>query len=138
MNVLEQISELNSKIYIGGEYRKSNATSSIDVIDPATEQKLGEIPETTEAEMDEAIARANQAQKAWNARSPLDRSHVMHEVANKLAQMTPIFGEALTREMGKPYKESVDEVHWSVHNIRYYAAHVARLKRLNWSNASCN
>ena len=121
MNVLEQISELNSKIYIGGEYRKSEATSSIDVIDPATEQKLGEIPETTEAEMDEAIARANKAQKAWNARSPLDRSHVMHEVANKLAEMTSVFGEALTREMGKPYKESVDEVHWSVHNIRYYA-----------------
>jgi len=49
---------------------------------PATEDKLGEIPETTEAEMDEAIASANKAQAEWNERSPLDRSHVLHEVAS--------------------------------------------------------
>ena len=121
MTVLERFSELSSKIYVGGQYRASAATTGIDVIDPATEDKLGEIPETTETEMDEAVAAANKAQKAWNARSPLDRSHVLHDVANKMATMTEQFGEALTREMGKPYKESVDEVHWSVHNIRYYA-----------------
>jgi len=121
MTVLERFSDLSSKIYVGGQYRSSSATTGIDVIDPATEDKIGVIPETTEAEMDEAIAAANKAQKAWNQRSPLDRSHVLHEVANKMAGMTSLFAEALTREMGKPYKESVDEVHWSVHNIRYYA-----------------
>lgn len=121
MTVLERFSDLSSKIYVGGQYRASASTTGIDVIDPATEAKLGEIPETTEAEMDDAIAAANKAQKAWNERSPLDRAHVLHDVANKMAGMTHQFAEALTREMGKPYKESADEVHWSVHNIRYYA-----------------
>ena len=51
----------------------------------------------------------------------MDRSHVLHQVANKISEMGPLFAEALTREMGKPYKESMDEVHWSVHNIRFYA-----------------
>ena len=121
MTVLKRFSDLSAKIYVGGEYRQSDSPTSIDVIDPATEDRLGVIPETTEAEMDEAIARANQAQRAWRQRCELDRSHVLHEVANKMATMTPQFAEALTREMGKPYKESADEVHWSVHNIRYYA-----------------
>jgi gamma-glutamyl-gamma-aminobutyraldehyde dehydrogenase len=71
--------------------------------------------------MEDVIASANKAQKIWNAKSALDRSHVLHEVANKISEMGPLFAEALTREMGKPYKESMDEVHWSVHNIRYYA-----------------
>lgn len=28
------------------------------------------------------------------------------------------FAEVLTREMGKPYNEAIDEVRWSVHSIR--------------------
>jgi acyl-CoA reductase-like NAD-dependent aldehyde dehydrogenase len=121
MTVLEKFSELSSKIYVDGTYRASAATTGISVIDPATENTLGEIPETTPAEMDEAVAKANAAQKAWNKLSPLDRSHALHEVANTIASMTEPLAEALTREMGKPYKESADEVHWSVHNIRFYA-----------------
>jgi betaine-aldehyde dehydrogenase len=121
MSVLENFSEISSKIYVNGKYSKSTSTNSIEVIDPATENRLGEIPETTESEMKEVISAANKAQKIWNSRSPLDRSHVLHEVANKMSEMAPLFAEALTREMGKPYKETMDEVHWSVHNIRFYA-----------------
>lgn len=121
MTVLEKFSDLSSKIYLGGKLRKSDSDTGIDVIDPATENKLGEIAETPAAEIDEAVMIANKAQKAWADRSPLDRSQVLHEAANKLAGMTPMLAEALTREMGKPYKESADEVHWCIHNIRYYA-----------------
>tara|TARA_B100000929_G_scaffold252415_1_gene212814 strand:- start:173 stop:1687 length:1515 start_codon:yes stop_codon:yes gene_type:complete len=121
MTVLERFNEMSSKIFVGGQFRPSASTTVIDVIDPATEDRLGEIPETTEAEMEEIISVANNAQKAWSDRSPLDRSHVLHEVANKMSDMASTFAEAMTREMGKPYKESVDEVHWSVHNIRFYA-----------------
>ena len=121
MTVLERFNEMSSKIFVDGQLRPSASTTVIDVIDPATEDRLGEIPETTKAEMEEIISVANNAQKAWSDRSPLDRSHVLHEVANKMSDMASMFAEAMTREMGKPYKESVDEVHWSVHNIRFYA-----------------
>ena len=121
MSVLDRFSEISSKIYMDGKFYKSQSTESIDVIDPATENKIGEIPETSQSEIDEVVFIANKAQKAWNQKSPLDRSHVLHEVANKMGEMAPLFAEALTREMGKPYKESMDEVHWSIHNIRFYA-----------------
>ena len=121
MSVLDRFSEISSKIYMDGKFYKSQSTESIDVIDPATENKIGEIPETSQSEIDEVVSIANKAQKAWNQKSPLDRSHVLHEVANKMGDMAPLFAEALTREMGKPYKESMDEVHWSIHNIRFYA-----------------
>ena len=121
MSVLDRFSEISSKIYMDGKFYKSQSTESIDVIDPATENKIGEIPETSQSEIDEVVSIANKAQKAWNQKSPLDRSHVLHEVANKMGEMAPLFAEALTREMGKPSKESMDEVHWSIHNIRFYA-----------------
>jgi betaine-aldehyde dehydrogenase len=112
---------LSGKLYIGGRYVESRAADSIDVIDPATEIKIGEIAETAQAEIDEAVARANVAQKAWWKRSALDRAHLMHEAADRLAALRPQLAESMTREMGKPYKESVDEVNWCIHNIRYYA-----------------
>ena len=41
----------------------------------------------------------------------------MHKVADKMVAMKPVLAEGLTREMGKPYKESADEVDWSAHSI---------------------
>ena len=55
MTILEEINRLDSNILLGGQARKSKATEVLDVIDPATEQKLGEIAETTTDEIDEAV-----------------------------------------------------------------------------------
>ncbi len=74
MSVLDRFSEISSKIYMDGKFYKSQSTESIDVIDPATENKIGEIPETSKSEIDEVVSIANKAQKAWNQKSPLDRS----------------------------------------------------------------
>ena len=121
MTVLEDFGRLTGNIFLGGHHRKSLATEALDVIDPATEHKLGEVAETTEAEIDEAIAIGHAAQKKWWAISGLERSEIMHEVANRMHHMRPRLAEAMTREMGKPYKESADEVEWSVSAIRYNA-----------------
>ena len=71
MTVLEDFGRLTGNIFLGGHNRKSLATEALDVIDPATEHKLGEVAETTEAEIDEAIAIGHLAQKRWWAKSGL-------------------------------------------------------------------
>ena len=121
MTILEEINRLDSNILLGGQARKSKATEVLDVIDPATEQKLGEIAETTTDEIDEAVEIAHAAQKKWWALSGLERSEIMHDVANRIHAMRPRLAEAMTREMGKPYKEAADEVDWCLSSIRYSA-----------------
>jgi len=106
---------------LDGEYRRSEATESRDVIDPATGDRIAEIAETTATEVDAAVEAGHIAQKKWWRMSALERAEIMHEIANELLTMKPLLAEALTREMGKPYKESADEVDWSVSAIRYYA-----------------
>jgi len=51
----------------------------------------------------------------------LTRAELLHEVAAELRRLRPSLAEMLTREMGKPYKESYDEVSWSISAIDYYA-----------------
>lgn len=120
-HVLKQFTDISGKIFLSGRFSASAATRGINVIDPATENILASIPETTAAEIDEAIAEANVAQKKWWAKSGLERAHDMHLIADKVAMLRPMLAEALTREMGKPFKESVDEVNWCIHSLRYFA-----------------
>ena len=121
MTVLSELADLSGHIFLGGEMRESASTDRREIINPATESVLGELPESTESEIDEAIRIANRVQPAWAKKSGLERAEIMHQVANRLHAMKPRLAEALTREMGKPYKESADEVDWSVSAIRYYA-----------------
>ncbi|MCP4984327.1 MAG: aldehyde dehydrogenase [Gammaproteobacteria bacterium] len=121
MSGIEELKNLSGKIFINGEFRTSTSTNSLDVINPATEDVIGNIPDATQAEVDEAIAVANKAQKEWNKVNALTRAEILHEVATKMRANKAVVGEMLTREMGKPYKETTDEVEWSASAIDYYA-----------------
>src|SRR5260370_19010660 len=46
---------------------------------------------------------------------------MLNELSRRVMAARPLVAEMLTREMGKPYKESFDEVAWSASAIDYYA-----------------
>jgi hypothetical protein len=58
MAALEEFARLSGKLYVDGALVASAATGSLDVIDPATEERLGQIADATDAEIDQAIAAA--------------------------------------------------------------------------------
>ncbi|MCP4332401.1 MAG: aldehyde dehydrogenase, partial [Gammaproteobacteria bacterium] len=120
MTAINELKRLSNKVLINGELRDSAATESLDIIDPATEQVIGQMPFTSPAEVDEAIAVANRSQQAWNQVNALTRAEIMHEIATNMRASRGILGEMLTREMGKPYKETTDEVDWSASAVDYY------------------
>ncbi|WP_294607558.1 aldehyde dehydrogenase family protein [uncultured Roseovarius sp.] len=121
-DVMQRMKDLSNHVYIDGAFRLSSGSKSCDVIEPATEIVLGSVAQSPKAEIDEALESCSKAQKHWwRNLSALDRAHAIHQVADRLDEMRPILAEAMTREMGKPYKESVDEVNWSIHSLRYSA-----------------
>jgi betaine-aldehyde dehydrogenase len=121
MTAVKELERLSGKLFIDGDFSDSAATDGFDVVNPATEDVIGRIPETTGAEVDEAIAIANKVQKAWNKVNALTRAELMHQVATNMRQSRGVVGEMMTREMGKPYKETTDEVDWSATAMDYYA-----------------
>jgi betaine-aldehyde dehydrogenase len=109
-------------LYLDGRLQGSAATTVHDVVDPATEERYGAAAEATPEEIDTAIAVANRVQPHWwRAHSGLERAQKLHAVAAALKDLQPTLAEALTREMGKPYKEAVDEVSWTISAFDYYA-----------------
>ena len=121
MTAVAELKRLSGNCYIDGAFRKSASGAGHDVVDPATEDTIGEIADCAMDEVEQAIAVANRAQRAWWAETALLRAERMHEVTVKMREMSPLLSEMLTREMGKPYKECADEVAWSASAIDYYA-----------------
>ena len=121
-DVLDHLNRVSGAVFRSGEITRSAGTQGLDVIDPATENVLGTLVDSTPDEIDACIGEANAAQRHWwKDLSAVERAHAIHDVADKIVRLKPRLAEALTREMGKPYKESLDEVDWCVHALRYCA-----------------
>ena len=120
MSVVQTMSGYSGKMFVDGSFVESDG-ARFDVIDPATEERIGEAASCTDADVDAAVEIANRVQKDWAAKNFLTRAEIMHEVAHDMRAMSPALSEMLTRETGKPYKESADEVDWSASAIDYYA-----------------
>lgn len=121
MDGLEKIKKLSGCLYVEGRFVKSAASTHFDVVDPATEQVIGAVADATDAEVENAIKIANQAQKKWRRVDALTRAELLHGVARSLQKNKAVLAEMLVRESGKPYKETADEVDWCVTCFDYYA-----------------
>lgn len=121
MSAAAWFGELSGKLYVDGEFVESRATERLMVVDPATEEQLGYIADATDAEVDEIIDIANRARRVWLGMDSRSRAVMLHDIAALLRGDKRPFAECLTREEGKPFKESVDEVSWCATAIDYYA-----------------
>lgn len=118
--VLELMAQRSGQHYIDGDWCAGEGSATA-VIDPASGRPTGHFHHATEAEMERAVQAARRAQRPWWQQSALDRAEALHRVADQLVAGSGRLGECLTREMGKPFRESNWEAGASAGAFRYYA-----------------
>ena len=121
MSLHQEFGRLTGTLFVDGNHVKSTATERLPVIDPATEEQIAEIANATEAEVEAILDLSSSARKRWLAIDPRTRATSLHEVAVRIRRDKAIYGYFMTREVGKPYKEAVDETSWCATAIDYYA-----------------
>ncbi|HSD23060.1 MAG TPA: aldehyde dehydrogenase family protein, partial [Solirubrobacterales bacterium] len=94
---------------------------AIEVIEPATEQVLAEVPRAGAEEADAAVARAKDAFPSWRAVSPADRSALLHRLANAIEERVEELATLEARNAGKPISDARGEMGMVVETFRYYA-----------------
>ena len=99
----------------------------IEVVEPATEQVMAEVPGAGADEVDAAVARAKQAFPAWRAVAPADRAALLHRLADALADRADDLATLEARNAGKPIADARGEIGMVVDTFRYYAAAPERL-----------
>ncbi len=99
----------------------------IQVIEPATEQVMAEVPRAGVEEADAAVARAKGAFPNWRAISPPDRAALLHRLADALEEHAGDLATLEARNAGKPIADARGEMEMVVQTFRYYAAGPERL-----------
>lgn len=73
-----------------------------EVFDPATGELIGKAPVANGADLEDAIARAQAAQKAWAAKPVVERNELLVKAAEAIEAAAEPLAEILSREQGKP------------------------------------
>jgi malonate-semialdehyde dehydrogenase (acetylating)/methylmalonate-semialdehyde dehydrogenase len=97
-------------IYIDGEFRQSDCTDLIPVVNPATQELLANAPLTTTAEIDLAVASAYQAFLQWRTVPASERVRMMMSYQMLLKEKQDEIATILSQETGKIFADAKGEV----------------------------
>ena len=108
--------------YIGGEWRPSASGEMFDDTNPArTSEIVARFQKSTPADVDAAIAAAEEALPAWRAMPAPQRGEILLRAALLLEQRQQELAQDMTREMGKPLRETLGDVQTAIDFGKYVA-----------------
>ncbi|GAA5034308.1 NAD-dependent succinate-semialdehyde dehydrogenase [Microbacterium fluvii] len=97
-------------LYIDGAWRDGAEGRTFDVIDPSTDEVIGQVPRAEAADLDDALAAAERAFPAWRDTSPFEKSRILMKTVQLLRERAPEIGRLMAIEQGKPVKDATMEV----------------------------
>ena len=110
------------ELYIGGEWRTRDGAP---VINPADESVLTTVPHATRADLDDALAAAEDGFRVWSRTSPAKRADIILAATKLVRERVEEMAVAMTLEQGKPIAQSRLEIirgceiiEWDAHEGR--------------------
>jgi acyl-CoA reductase-like NAD-dependent aldehyde dehydrogenase len=95
-----------NQIYIDGAWVPSASSTTIPVINPATEEVIADVPAGTAADVERAVTAARRAFESWSVISLEGRVKYLTAVADALAARSDELTELISAEMGMPRKHT--------------------------------
>ncbi len=96
--------------WINGQHVKSTSGRFSDVYNPATGEVQAQTPLSSVDELNEAVAKAAEAQIAWGATNPQRRARVMMKFGALINEHMDELAEMLSREHGKTIPDAKGDV----------------------------
>src|ERR1700744_3062898 len=95
---------------------------TMPVLNPATEEGLGQCPRASKSQLDKAVAAAKAAFPAWAATPITERRKLVTKMAEAIEANTNELARLLTSEQGKPLADATGEVMGMAAFFRYLAS----------------
>ena len=109
-----------AKMLIAGEPADSESGQTTEVRNPATGEVVDNVPKGTITDIRRAIDAAKGALKKWSAMAPSKRGAVLLAAGHTILQQEKELATLLTKEQGKPMRESILEIRRFVHTLDHY------------------
>ena len=116
-----------NRMYINGEWVEASDGARIDIINPATEEKIDSIPVATAIDLDHALDGAEQAWRRWQKTDAWTRSAKIRTIANLIRERAKDIALVMTEEQGKPIAEATGEVNAAADQFDWFADEARRI-----------
>ncbi|CAA2988325.1 methylmalonate-semialdehyde dehydrogenase [acylating], mitochondrial [Olea europaea subsp. europaea] len=95
---------------IGGRFVDSESSDSIDVLNPATQEVVSQVPLTTNDEFKSAVSAAKQAFPSWRNTPITARQRIMFKLQDLIRKNMDKLALNITTEQGKTLKDAQGDV----------------------------
>lgn len=113
--------------FIDGAWVAAGGGATIDVVNPATGDRLGTVPDLGTAETRAAIAAAEIAWPAWRATPAPKRAELLMAWYAAMMAAADDLALIMTLEQGKPLAEAKGEVTYGAGFVRWFAEEARRI-----------
>jgi len=100
----------SANLFIDGQSIANSSSDRFEVLNPATEEPLGDVPAAGAAEVEASLAAAERGLVVWRDVRPWDRAALLRRIAVLIRERGETIALLLTLEVGKPLAEARAEV----------------------------
>lgn len=114
-------------LFLNGEWRKDPSLPRLDVINPATEQPIGQIPCAGPSELNEALASARDGFEVWRHTHAWERAAVLRKTADWIRSNIDLCSYTMSLEQGKALAEATREFGMAADHFEWASEEAKRI-----------
>ena len=122
------LANVNTQLFIGGEWREASGGATLDVEDPSTGDAIASVADATPEDASAALDAACAVQGEWAAHPPRERGEILRRAYEALTKKADELALVMTLEMGKPLAESKAEIAYASEFFRWFAEEAVRIE----------
>lgn len=115
------------QMYVDGSWADAEDGASFEVLNPATEEVVGHVPQATSADIEQALDSAQRGYQHWRNVDAWTRSATLRRMAEWLRSHAAMIAAVITEEQGKPESQATAEVGAAVDQFDWYADEARRI-----------
>ena len=95
-------------LFINNEWREPSLKEYFDSINPANKNKLADIAQASDEDVQDAVKAARKAYSKWSQLSGHARARYLYAIARQIQKHSRLFAVLETMDNGKPIRETRD------------------------------
>ncbi|KJG75926.1 NAD-dependent succinate-semialdehyde dehydrogenase [Acinetobacter baumannii] len=124
---LNELALFRQQAFVAGKWCDADHQQTSEILNPATLEIIGTVPNMGKAEAERAIEAAKEAWPLWKNKTAKDRSIILKKWFDLIISNADELAFILTSEQGKPLAEAKGEILYAASFIEWFAEEAKRV-----------
>ncbi|XZT09180.1 NAD-dependent succinate-semialdehyde dehydrogenase [Acinetobacter baumannii] len=124
---LNELALFRQQAFVAGKWCDADHQQTSEILNPATLEVIGTVPNMGKAEAERAIEAAKEAWSLWKNKTAKDRSIILKKWFDLIISNADELAFILTSEQGKPLAEAKGEILYAASFIEWFAEEAKRV-----------